>query len=107
MKRIRTGIIIGILAGIIDVTPMIIQKLTWDANIAAFSMWLVIGFLLSIIDLKMNSIIKGILISFLVLLPSAVLIGWQEPESLIPISVMTVILGGLSGYFTDKFKSEV
>lgn len=102
MKKVKIGIILGVIAGIIDVIPMIFQKLTWDANISAFSMWIVIGFLIAIVDLNINSIIKGILIAFLVLLPTAILIGWKEPTSLIPISIMTTILGGLLGFTIDK-----
>ncbi|HOO24471.1 MAG TPA: hypothetical protein PK673_07580 [Paludibacteraceae bacterium] len=78
------------------------QKLTWDANISAFTMWIVVGFLIATIDLKMNSIIKGILIAFLVLLPTAILIGSKEPVSLIPIAIMTTILGGLLGFSINK-----
>ena len=102
MKKILTGIFIGIIAGILDVIPMIIQKLTWDANISAFSMWVIIGIITATIDLKLNPIIKGILIAFLVLFPAAMLIGWKEPVSLIPISIMTLILGGLQGFSIDK-----
>lgn len=102
MRKVKIGIILGIVAGIIDVIPMIIQKLTWDANISAFSMWIVVGFLIAIVDLKINSIIKGILIAFLALLPTAILIGWKEPISLIPISIMTTILGGLLGFTINK-----
>jgi hypothetical protein len=103
MKKIKIGLSLGIVAGIIDVIPMIIQKLTWDANISAFTMWIVVGFLIAISDLIINSIIKGILISFLVLLPTAILIGWKEPASLVPIIVMTTILGGLLGFSIPKF----
>ena len=92
----------GIIAGVIDVIPMIIQNLTWDANLSAFTMWIVVGFLIATIDLKINSVIKGILIAFLVLLPSAVLIGWKEPVSLVPIAIMTTILGGLLGFSINK-----
>ena len=67
MKKIKMGLLLGIVAGIIDVIPMIIQNLTWDANISAFTMWIVVGFLNSTIDLNLNSIIKGILTAFLVL----------------------------------------
>ncbi|MCF8378445.1 MAG: hypothetical protein K9H49_02640 [Bacteroidales bacterium] len=103
MKKNKIGILLGIVAGIIDVIPMIMQKLTWDANISAFAMWIVVGFLISTVDLKINSIIKGILLAFLVLLPSAILIGWNEPFSLIPIAIMTTILGGLLGFAINKF----
>ena len=102
VKKIKIGILLGIVAGIIDVIPMILQNLTWDANLSAFTMWIVIGFLIAVIDLNINSIIKGLLIAFLVLLPSAILIGWQEPVSLIPIIIMTTILGGLLGFSIEK-----
>ncbi|MGI6478238.1 MAG: hypothetical protein ACOX0M_02205 [Salinivirgaceae bacterium] len=102
MKKIKIGLLFGIIAGVIDVIPMIIQNLTWDANLSAFTMWIVVGFLIATIDLKINSVIKGILIAFLVLLPSAVLIGWKEPVSLVPIAIMTTILGGLLGFSINK-----
>lgn len=102
MKKMKIGLLLGIAAGIIDVIPMIMQNLTWDANISAFTMWIVVGFLISTIDLKLNPIIKGILIAFLVLLPNAILIGWKEPISLIPIVIMTTILGGLLGFSIQK-----
>ena len=38
MKKQVTGIILGIIAGILDVIPMIIQDLTWDANLSAFAL---------------------------------------------------------------------
>lgn len=81
---------------------MIIQNLTWDANIAAFSMWIIIGLLTATSDFKLNSIFKGILIAFMVLLPSAILIGWKEPFSLIPIFILTIILGGFQGFTIER-----
>ena len=98
MKTIIIGIILGIAAGVIDVIPMIIKKLTWDANISAFLMWVIVGFFIATVDLNMNPVLEGILISFLVLTPCAVLIGWKEPKSLIPVFIMTLILGALLGY---------
>lgn len=98
MKTVTIGILLGIAAGIIDVIPMVIKKLTWDANISAFIMWIVIGFFIPTIEINIHPIMKGIIIAFLVLLPSAPLIGWKEPKSLIPIIVMTILLGGLLGF---------
>lgn len=106
MKKIKIGLLLGIVAGIIDVIPMIMQNLTWDANISAFTMWIVVGILISTVDLKINPIIKGILIAFLVLLPTAFLIGWKEPFSLIPITIMTTILGGLLGFSINKILTK-
>lgn len=107
MKKIKVGILFGFIAGMIDVIPMILQKLTWDANLSAISLWIVVGIFISIIDVKINVIIKGILVSFLVLLPSAILIGWKEPISLIPIFSMTIMLGGLLGYSIGRYNKEL
>ena len=106
-QKILIGIGLGAIAGIIDVIPMIIQKLTWDANIAAFSMWVVVGLFISLIDLKIFSGLKGIVIAFIILLPSAILIGWKEPISLIPISIMTLILGFLLGLIIEFTKNKL
>lgn len=105
-RKILTGLIIGFVAGILDVTPMIIQKLPWDANLSAFSMWIIIGFFLSITPLKINGMLKGLLISFLILLPNLFPIIWKEPFSLIPIFIMTTILGSLSGFVYQKISEE-
>ena len=102
-KKIFIGIGFGVLAGLVDLIPMIIQNLTWDANSSAFSMWVIVGIFIASVNWKMNRILKGIIISFLVFLPSGILIDWKEPLSLIPISTMTLILGGLSGYFISKY----
>ena len=79
------------------------QNLTWDANISVFTMDSC-RFLI-VIDLNINSI-KGILTAFLVLLPSAILIGCKEPVSLIPIIIMTTILGGLLGFSINKILTK-
>jgi len=102
MDRKASGVVSGAVAGIIDVIPMIVQDLTWDANLSAFLMWVVVGFLISVTDLNLPSAIKGVLIAFLVLAPSVVIIGWEEPVSLLPIGVMTVILGCLLGWFIER-----
>ena len=99
MKKIFKGIIFGLIAGTIDVTPMIIQKLPLEANLSAFSMWVIIGFIISTSNLHLHKILKGILISLMILTPVGIIIAHQQPMSLIPICIMTLILGSLLGYF--------
>lgn len=103
MNKVVLGIISGIIAGIIDVIPMILQKLTWDANLSAFSMWVVVGFFISVNSLKLNGVLKGIITAFLTAIPCLFIIGWKEPFTLIPISIMTLILGSSLGFIIDKF----
>lgn len=102
MTKTLKGIILGATVGTIDVIPMILQKLTWDANLSAFSMWVIIGYLLTKIEMKIPAFLKGIVISVLILIPTAIIIGWQEPFSLIPITIMTMILGSILGILIKK-----
>jgi hypothetical protein len=105
-KKTKIGLIIGLVAGIIDITPMIIQKLSWNANVSAFIMWIIVGFLLSCTSLKVKGILKGVVISFLILTPNIFIIGWTVPLSLIPIFIMTLMLGSLSGFVYQKIIKE-
>ncbi len=103
MKKIYFGLFIGALAGVIDIIPMLLQKLSWDANLSAFTMWVVVGYLVSVAGIKINSVLKGILVAFLVLLPTAIIIGAKEPVSLVPIGIMTLILGSGVGFAAGKY----
>lgn len=104
--KILIGLSLGAVAGIIDVIPMIMQKLSWDANLSAFSMWVISGFIISTSYIKINSAIKGILISFLLAIPSAILVGWKEPISLIPMSIAILVLGSSLGFAIDKIEKH-
>ena len=107
MKKQVTGIVFGILAGIIDVIPMVKMKLTWDANISAFVMWVIVGFLISVVDIKLHPILKGLVIAYLVLLPTAILIVWDNPANLIPIIIMTTILGCSLGFTIERISRNL
>ena len=103
MNKTTTAILFGAIAGIIDVIPMLMQSLTWDANLSAFSLWVVTGYLIATSSLRITPVLKGVLIAFLVLLPNAFIIGWHQPRSLLPIAIMTLILGALLGYAIERF----
>lgn len=93
MKRIAAGALIGLIAGVIDVVPMVARGLPWSANGSAFLMWIVVGIIVAVSDFGLPAAVHGIVVGFLVLAPSAILIGAVEPLSLLPISVMTLLLG--------------
>lgn len=126
MKRTVVGLLLGLVAGLIDLVPMFLQKLSWDANLSALSMWIIIGFFISKTDFKINRtvktimvgpiidnskgkwnpFIKGSIISLLMLIPAAFIIGWKEPASLVPIVAMTLVLGGILGFCIEKVNNR-
>ena len=104
MNKILKGILLGAAVGIIDVIPMIIQNLPWSANLSAFALWVVAGFLISTSNLKMPFVLKGILISLLLLAICAPLIGWEIV--LVPILPINIALGALLGWIIGKFEKK-
>jgi hypothetical protein len=101
-NNIVIGLLLGAVAGVLDVIPMVLQRLTWDANLSAFFLWMVSGFMLATSNLKLHPVLKGVAIPFICLMPSVFIIGWNEPLSLVPIGVMTLILGALLGFAYGK-----
>ena len=103
MDRIQLGVLLGAIAGIIDVVPMLLQNLTWDAALSAFSFWVVAGLFIAVSEIKIRGALKGVTVSLVMFVPLAFIIGWKEPISLMPILVMTLLLGSLLGIFIDKY----
>ena len=106
MNKLIKFLVVGVIIGIIDVFPMILMKLTWDANISALTMWVVISYFVYCSNQNINQIIKSIIISFLVLIPNAILIGWNNPMGLVPVIIMTLILSILMGFITGKINGK-
>lgn len=104
MEKWRKGILVGTAAGIVDVIPMLIQNLTWDANFSAFFFWVAAGTVISVADVPLKGAAKGIAIAYGLLIPLAFIIGWANPANLIPIAIMTGILGAASGIAIEKIK---
>lgn len=98
MERLKLGLLLGFIVGVVDVIPMLIQGLGWDANLSAFTFWIIAGFFISTTNIRLKGWVKGLVISLILLIPLAFLIGWEEPTSLIPILIMNVILGSLLGF---------
>lgn len=103
MKRAALGALLGLAAGVLDVAPMIARGLPWSADASAFTMWIVVGVLVALTDFKGPAVLHGVAVAFLVLAPSAILIAAAEPMSLIPICVMTLLLGSAVGFAARRF----
>ena len=103
MKKLTIAFLLGSLAGLVDILPMLAMKLPLNANLSAFSLWVVAGFFIATSEIKINRLLKGVLLSSLILLPNAFLIGWNHPPDLVPVVIMTLILGSLLGYLIDKY----
>jgi hypothetical protein len=103
MNDIFIALLIGIIAGIIDIIPMIIQKLDKFACASAFVHWVILGLIIPFVDWNIQAWLTGLIIGLISSFPVILMIYKQDKKSVIPILFMSAILGfgvGLAGgYF--------
>jgi hypothetical protein len=103
MKNIFIALIIGISAAIIDVVPMIIQRIDKYACISAAIQWIVLGLIIPYVSWDMQPWLKGLLIGEMAALPVLILVFAKDPKSVIPIILFSAILGTAVGLAGAKF----
>lgn len=96
-------ILIGVVAGIIDIIPMFIKKLDRLFILSAFLFWCVNSFITSRVILIPNSTINGLCVTALLFLPLSFLIYRVDREAIIPVILTTTVLGLLVGFSMGYF----
>jgi len=93
MNEILIALLIGVIAGIIDVIPMVIQKLDKFANLSAFTHWVVLGLIIPFVDWNLEPWLKGLILGELSAIPIMLIIYPKDKKALIPIIIFSAILG--------------
>lgn len=96
-------LLIGVIAGIIDVLPMIKMKLDKYSVSSAFVHYIIAPFIIFNTELfGMAWWLKGGVISLLLAVPTMILVAKDDKKSVVPMVIMSIILGtlvGVSGFF--------
>ena len=100
MNTFIIAILIGITAGLIDVIPMLIQKLDKSACWSAFLHWVVLGLTIPFVNWDMVPWLKGLLIAELTAIPIMFIAFPKDKKAVIPIFIFSAFLGagvGMAG----------
>jgi hypothetical protein len=103
MKKLLISILIGSLAGIVDVIPMFLQELDWNADLSAFIQWVVLGIVINYIDIGIIGWLRGLIIAELLSIPILLIVGTTGITPVVAIIFMTAFLGSLVGHFGSKY----
>ena len=103
MSNLLIALIIGIVAGTIDVIPMLIMKLDKISNLSAFFHYFALGIIIPFIDFGISPIVTGIIVSFLVAIPVMIIVYPKDKKSLIPITIFAIGLGAAIGWAGNFF----
>jgi hypothetical protein len=103
MDKLLLSAIIGLVAGIVDIIPMMVQKLPRHSTVSAFFYYFFISIVIVNIDLPHIAWwLQGGLISLALMIPTLVLIGQTDKKPLPIITANAIIIGtlvGIAGHF--------
>ncbi|NOX32366.1 MAG: hypothetical protein GXP56_01325 [Deltaproteobacteria bacterium] len=103
MNDIYIALFIGIIAGTIDVIPMLIQKLDKYASLSAFAHWVALGLIIPYVNWDIQPWVTGIAIALLTVIPIMIIVYPQDKKALIPMAIFSIILGAGVGLAGAKF----
>ena len=98
MKNFLLTFIIGIIAGLIDILPMLKMKLDKYSISSAFIFYFFMPFVILNINLfGMAWWLKGAVISLMLAVPVIIIAAKSDKKSIVPMFVMSIVLGTLIG----------
>ncbi|KYG62432.1 hypothetical protein AZI86_16500 [Bdellovibrio bacteriovorus] len=105
MYAVLIALFFGILAGLIDILPMIKNKNIPRVSIASlFAQWVFIGLLIPFVSWDMAPWFKGAVIGFLGMIPTMIVTSQRNPKATLPTAICGLLLGaaiGTANYFVS------
>lgn len=103
MRTFLFTTLIGLIAGVIDILPMVKMKLDKYAISSAFIFYFIMPFIIFNTDLfGMVWWLKGGVIALALAIPIIIIVSREDKKSIPPMVVMSIVLGtliGIAGYF--------
>ncbi|WP_075602574.1 hypothetical protein [Saccharicrinis aurantiacus] len=103
MNNFLIAILIGLVAGLLDAIPMVIQKLDKRDIISAFLHYFALGLIIPFVNWGIAPWITGMAIGVLSSIPIMVIVFPRDKKAIIPMFVFSVILGAGIGIAGAKF----
>jgi hypothetical protein len=102
MKTFVFALLTGIVAGGIDILPMVLKKMDRFSILSAFVHWVVIGIIVPYVNWNMHPCVKGLLIAVMLALPIMLIVAKEDVNAVIPILISSIILGTILGFISSK-----
>ena len=103
MKAFLLTLLVGVVAGTIDVLPMIKMKLDRYSVLSAFVFYLIAPFVIYNTQLfGLPWWAKGSVITLMLAFPVIILVAKDGPKAAAPMAIMSIVLGfaiGAAGHF--------
>jgi hypothetical protein len=107
MSRLGKALLIGAVAGTIDILPMIALGNTTNAIVSAFLHWVLLGFVIAYLALPVPHWAKGLIVGLAAAIPVLALVIGDEPNAVVPIVLFSALLGVGVGAATGRWASPI
>lgn len=92
----------GIVAGGIDILPMVLKKMDRYSILSAFVHWVVLGVIIPYVNWNMHPSVRGLIIAVISAIPIMLIVAKEDVQAVIPMLIFSVILGLLLGFVSSK-----
>ena len=106
MKKNIIILTIGLVAGILDLIPLIFVQAPLFNMLSIVAFWVSATIFIANTMLLKNYILNGLIIAIILMLPMALAVSASNPKDFMPMMFMAIILGPLVGLSTNKFIKE-
>ncbi len=93
MTEILIALLIGVIAGLIDIFPMVKRPIPRESIIATFAQWVLLGLVIPFVSWPTPTWLTGAILGLLGMAPSMIVAHKRNPSSVIPTAVFGVALG--------------
>ena len=102
MHRLYGSLVLGAVAGALDVAPMVFLGSSVFAMASAFSHWVLLGYLICHLPMRLPAWLKGAVLGAASAIPVLLMVYPVDPSGLGPITLMSLLLGTGTGFASEK-----
>jgi len=103
MKKTFTILLIGLILGLLDLIPLFMAKAPLFNMISIIAFWLCTTLFIYKTRFFKNNALNGLIVSILLMIPIALAVSASNPKDFLPMMMMAIILGPISGVLLNKF----
>jgi hypothetical protein len=102
MNKNLTALSIGLVAGLLDLIPLLLAKAPMFNMISVVVFWMVCVYVMANMTIHRNAALNGLIVSLLLMLPLSLAVAATNPKDFLPMMSMAVILGPASGFVLNR-----
>ena len=106
MKKAVVILLIGAVAGVLDLIPLFLVNAPLFNMLAVLTFWLSTSLFIAYANLVKNYVLNGLLVSVILMLPMALAVSASNPKDFAPMMFVALLLGPLVGFLIGRFLPE-